>query len=512
MGLVRVLQCRFDYSRIKVKKFLIPGGVLELLDFGRQIVLLGLPQGGQLLIQGGNAAGHQVFVNFLPRRMFLRVLGGVLRVVLAKKLVHIVGNVHCPFRNFFFGNIVLEGHHPVFLRDTAVFAIVIFMEGVPGIPHIAEVGKFAALLQGDVPAVGLIVDVVPQVLRHLHGVQLLNVIPAQVVMVADVGVHIVAVQVLGQVDDLLQTAGMVADLHSRLELLVLALAHLVQLGGQVVELVQVLILAQLVIEAVHIAVIVGDEPLLVGLAEVVLLPNADPFKYLLHLLWRGGELHPFAHQVALVVLAQVGDEGGKGIVLVIFIMGHIRTSLQFRLRFPLVGRLSLIFVPALLFALFQPLLDGWLAVRLLRLGAVVLPWIIRGEQIPPAGEAPPVLLQSVPAEGGGVNGGPEVVCQVDGQLLLQVLPAQILQGLDMGLQHEAVHIFLKFQELLRRGQPERGLLHSSQKVPVLLGEGGNGFRYRRQLLPAHVLFRTAKGNIRFTFCHSRPPSVWGTPA
>ena len=375
MGLVRVLQCRFDYSRIKVKKFLIPGGVLELLDFGRQIVLLGLPQGGQLLIQGGNAAGHQVFVNFLPRRMFLRVLGGVLRVVLAKKLVHIVGNVHCPFRNFFFGNIVLEGHHPVFLRDTAVFAIVIFMEGVPGIPHIAEVGKFAALLQGDVPAVGLIVDVVPQVLRHLHGVQLLNVIPAQVVMVADVGVHIVAVQVLGQVDDLLQTAGMVADLHSRLELLVLALAHLVQLGGQVVELVQVLILAQLVIEAVHIAVIVGDEPLLIGLPEVVLGANADPLKHLLQLLRRGGELHPFTHQGALVVLAQVGDEGGEGIILVIFIMGHIRTSLQFRLGLPLVGRRRLVFSHALLLALLQPFLDGGFPVRLLLLGAVMLPLV-----------------------------------------------------------------------------------------------------------------------------------------
>ena len=50
MGLVRVLQCRFDYSRIKVKKFLIPGGVLELLDLRRQVVLLGLSQGGQLLI------------------------------------------------------------------------------------------------------------------------------------------------------------------------------------------------------------------------------------------------------------------------------------------------------------------------------------------------------------------------------------------------------------------------------------------------------------------------------
>ena len=82
----------------------------------------------------------------------------------------------------------------------------------------------------------------------------------------------------------------------------------------------------------------------------------------------------------------------------------------------------------------------------------------------------------------------------------------------MGLQHEAVHIFLKFQELLRRGQPERGLLHSGQQVPVLRGEGGNSFRYRRQFLPAHILFRAAQGNIRFTFCHSRFPSVWGTPA
>src|SRR5699024_11786103 len=58
MGLVRVLQCLFDYSRIKVKKFLIPGGALELFDLRRQVVLLGLPQGGQLLIQGGRSEEH----------------------------------------------------------------------------------------------------------------------------------------------------------------------------------------------------------------------------------------------------------------------------------------------------------------------------------------------------------------------------------------------------------------------------------------------------------------------
>ena len=55
--------------------------------------------------------------------MFLRVLGGILRIVLPEKLVHIVGKVHGPFRNFFFGDVILEGHHPVFLRDAAALAI-----------------------------------------------------------------------------------------------------------------------------------------------------------------------------------------------------------------------------------------------------------------------------------------------------------------------------------------------------------------------------------------------------
>ena len=72
-------------------------------------------------------------------------------------------------------------------------------------------------------------------------------------------------------------------------------------------------------------------------------------------------------------------------------------------------------------------------------------------------------------KGAGVNGGPEIVRQADGQFLVQILPSQILQGPNMGLQHEAVHIFLKFQELLRRSQPVGGLLDSGQKVTVLLG-------------------------------------------
>ena len=68
-------------------------------------------------------------------------------------------------------------------------------------------------------------------LRHLHGVQFLDVIPSQIVVVVDVGVNIVAVQVLRQVDKLLDAARVVADLHGCLEPLIFILAHVVQFGG-----------------------------------------------------------------------------------------------------------------------------------------------------------------------------------------------------------------------------------------------------------------------------------------
>ncbi len=150
-------------------------------------------------------------------------------------------------------------------------------------------------------------------LRHLHGIQFLNVIPAQIIVVVDVGVNLVTIQVLRQVDKLLDAARVVADLHGRLEPLIFILAHVVQLGSQIVQLVQVSILTQQVIEAVHIAVVVRDKPFLIGLPEVVLRTDPDALKDLFQFLRRGGELHPFTHKGALVVFAQVGDESGKGI-------------------------------------------------------------------------------------------------------------------------------------------------------------------------------------------------------
>ena len=57
------------------------------------------------------------------------------------------------------------------------------METVTRITHIALIREGAVFLQRNVPAVGLIVDVILQMLWHLHNVQFFDVIAAQIVIV-----------------------------------------------------------------------------------------------------------------------------------------------------------------------------------------------------------------------------------------------------------------------------------------------------------------------------------------
>ena len=162
MGLVRVLQSGLDLRRVKIKKFLIACGVLELFNLRGKIVLLRLPQRRQLFIQSGNASGHQIFIQFFLCGVCLRVLRRILRIVLTEKLVHVKGDIHSPFRFFFFGKIVLKSHHPVLVRDTAALTVVILMETVTRITHIALIREGAVFLQRHVPAIGFIVNVVLQ--------------------------------------------------------------------------------------------------------------------------------------------------------------------------------------------------------------------------------------------------------------------------------------------------------------------------------------------------------------
>ena len=260
------------------------------------------------------------------------------------------------------------------------------MEGAARIPDITKAGEVAAFIQGNIPAVCLIVDVIPQMLRHLHGVQLVDVIPAQVVVILDTRVNVIAIQVFRQVDDLLDAAGMVADLHGRLELLKLAPVHFIQLRRQVIQFVQALVFAQLVIEAIHITVIVRDEPFLIDLPEVARLSNPDPVKHLLHFLGGGRELYPLAHKLALVVLPKVRHEGGKGIILVISIYRHRSHLLKAPVQTcPLPGAspacLHIPFFPA-------PAVPGW-----------------RAFSPPPGGDAPPHAHAATrPRKGRGSRG------------------------------------------------------------------------------------------------------------
>ena len=213
-GLVRVLQHCLDLRWVKVKKFLIARGVLELFNFRRKIILLCLSQRRQLFIQSGNAPCHQAFVKFFLCGVRLRVLRRILRIVLTEKLVHVKGDIHSPLRFFFFGKIILESHHPVFLRDTAALAVIILMKGFSGIPHITLIGKSAVFFQRHIPSVGFIINVVLQVGGNLSDFQFLNVITPQVVIVLDIGVNLITIQILGEVNDLLQAAGIVTDFHS----------------------------------------------------------------------------------------------------------------------------------------------------------------------------------------------------------------------------------------------------------------------------------------------------------
>ena len=334
-GLLRVLQTCLDLRRVKIKKFLIARGILELFNLRRKIVLLRLPQRRQLFIQSGNAPCHQVFVEFLLGSLCLRVFRRILRITLPEKLVHVKGDIHSPLGFFFFGKIILEGHYPVLVGDTAALTVIILMEAIACITHIALIREGAVFLQRNVPAVGLIVDVILQMLWHLHNVQFFDVIAAQIVIVMDIGVNLIAIQILGEVDDLLQAAAMVAHFHTGLKLCVFAFAHFIQLRCQIIQLVQTLIFTQLTVKTVHIAVIVRDEPFLIGLAEVILLADPDPLKHFFQFLGGGGKLHPLAHKLALIVLPKIGDKGGKGIVLIVIVIWHVCPSLSFFRKFQL---------------------------------------------------------------------------------------------------------------------------------------------------------------------------------
>ena len=62
------------------------------------------------------------------------------------------------------------------------------------------------------------------------------------------------------------------------------------------------------------AVVVGDEPFLIDLTELVLRADADPLKDLLHFVLGSRKMHPLANKLAFVVLSEVGHKRFKASV------------------------------------------------------------------------------------------------------------------------------------------------------------------------------------------------------
>ena len=190
------------------------------------------------------------------------------------------------------------------------------------------------------------------------------------------------------------------------------------------QLVQIFVFAQLTVKTVHIAVIVRDEPFLVGMDEVILLADPDTIKHFFQFLGGGGKLHPLAHKLALVVLPKIGDKGGKGIIFVVIVIWHISTSLQIRRRLFLVG-LHLVFLCTFLLALFQPFPDGGLFLRLRR--AFMVPLVAGERNISVFRKMPLFLLHGILAKRDRVDRFQKFRGQQHIHVLCQIPPPQIIQ-------------------------------------------------------------------------------------
>ena len=123
--------------------------------------------------------------------MFFRIGRGIVWFGCPKEHVHIKGKacglvqhdtVH--FLLFLIGQSCFRGdHHTIFLRDVFPVSVIILHKAGSVIPHISIICEVAGLTKSNIPAIGLIVDIVLQIIRHLHSAHFLYVVATQIVMV-----------------------------------------------------------------------------------------------------------------------------------------------------------------------------------------------------------------------------------------------------------------------------------------------------------------------------------------
>nr|DAO37335.1 MAG TPA: hypothetical protein [Caudoviricetes sp.] len=175
------------------------------------------------------------------------------------------------------------------------------------VEHIAAGGKMPVLVDTNIPPVCLVVDVINQVFRHLHGLKIQNIHTAKFFIVFYSGVKLEAVKVLGQVDQVLDGACVFPGIHDRLQLFQLVRGHFLQKVRQIIELVKAFVFPEVVIQPQYIALIVGNEVFLIPYAVY-----ADPGEKGLHFLNSRGEFQIFPDlDPVLRVHSQIGHIGFK---------------------------------------------------------------------------------------------------------------------------------------------------------------------------------------------------------
>ena len=138
-------------------------------------------------------------------------------------------------------------------------------------------------------------------------------------MIIDVRINIIFIQIVNKIDQLLNTVGIIAHLHCRLEFFIPIIIKLFQLGGQIIEFIQTCVFSQFVSQAINIAVIIRNKPFLICTAKLIFWPDTNSFKYVLQFFRCGRKLHPFSDQLTLVVFTKVCDVSFKRAIVVITI-------------------------------------------------------------------------------------------------------------------------------------------------------------------------------------------------
>lgn len=157
-----------------------------------------------------------------------------------------------PIRYFLIGGHLFpdvelgHGENLVFVGNVLP-PVVVFNEAAAIVQHIAAGGVMPILVEPNIPPVCLVIEIVEQVFRHIDGLHVLHIDAPQRFIVCHARIKLEAIQILRQIDQLFHAAGVFAAINDRFKLLQIALIQLGDYAGQMVELVDVLIFAQVVV-------------------------------------------------------------------------------------------------------------------------------------------------------------------------------------------------------------------------------------------------------------------------